>query len=154
VETVAAPTAEPAPAPAPEPAPLPQLDPALTPLANAPLRKSPTGTATIKHLAHGNHAYVGMLEMQGGAEVPEHQDASEEFIYVLEGGGVITINGNEQPVEAGTLIFMPADAKVSFKNGGNVTKGLQVFAGPESAAKYEGWIDPAATPVQRPKSSG
>lgn len=154
VETVAAPAPEPAPQPSPQPASAPALDAALTPLDQAPIRTSPSGAATIHHLALGNNAYVGFLEMEPGAKVPEHQDASEEFIYLLEGSGVITIDGKQQPVEAGTMIFMPANATVSFENGKQPTKGLQVFAGPESATKYDGWKDPAATPVQRPKTGG
>ena len=46
------------------------------PLAAAPTLVSPSGKATIQHLARGQMAYVGRLEMAGGAAVPEHADAT------------------------------------------------------------------------------
>jgi len=44
----------------------------------------------------------------------------------------------------GTTIYMPPDALVSFANGPHRLVALQVFAGPEPAAKYDAW-----TPVAR-----
>lgn len=108
-------------------------------LAEAPSGMSPPKTATIRHLARGNHAYVGHLTMQAGAKVPVHRDASEEFIHVLAGSGTITIDGVSEVIGEGDTIFMPANAEVTFANGDAEMVGLQVFAGPESAKKYEAW---------------
>jgi quercetin dioxygenase-like cupin family protein len=116
-------------------------DPASTvvPLAEAPRHVAPPGTATITHLARGLNAYVGKLEMDGGGAVPEHRDATEEFIHVLSGGGTITIDGTSHLIEAGTTIYMPAEALVSYENGPEPMTAIQVFAGPAPAAKYDGW---------------
>ncbi len=108
-------------------------------LAEAPSGVAPPKTATIRHLARGNNAYVGHLTMQPGAKVPVHRDASEEFIYVLSGGGTITIDGASTEIGEGDTIYMPANAEVTFANGDAEMVGLQVFAGPESAKKYEAW---------------
>ncbi len=149
VESVAS---EPEPAPAPITEARPPGPPAsVISLEQAQTRQSPTGTASIAHLARGSNAYVGRLEMQAGAAVPEHQDATEEYIHVLSGGGTITIDGAQHSIAAGTTVFMPAGATVSFTNGEEPLVALQVFAGPEPAAKYETWTDPNATPIQRPK---
>src|SRR5687768_4285388 len=75
-------------------------------LADAPRRASPPGTATIAMLAQGRNAFIGRLEMEAGAEVPEHQDPDEEYVVVLEGSGTITIDGVVSEVTSGSTIFM------------------------------------------------
>lgn len=112
-------------------------------LADAERRAAPPGTATIAFLARGNNAFVARLEMEPGAAVPEHQDADEEYIHVLEGHGTMWIDGVEHAVTAGATIFMPANATVSFQNGDQRMVAIQVFAGPASAAKYDRW-----TPIE------
>ena len=109
----------------------------------APLRRSPPGTATIAMLAEGRNAFIGRLEMEPGAEVPEHQDEDEEYVVVLQGYGTITIDGEEHAVGPGSTIFMPAGSTVSYRNGDERLVAIQVFAGVGSAAKYERW-----TPVE------
>ncbi len=108
-------------------------------LDDAPRRMSPPGTAIVALLARGRNAFVARLEMEPGAAVPEHQDADEEYIHVLEGHGTIWIDGVEHAVAAGATIFMPAGATVRFLNGDARMVALQVFAGPDSAAKYDLW---------------
>ena len=111
----------------------------VTPLDAAPKATAPSGKATITHLARGQNAYLGRLRMDAGAAVPVHRDPSEEFIHVLEGGGTMTIDGQTHEIGPGTTIYMPANAEVSFQNGDAELVALQVFAGPEPAAKYEAW---------------
>ena len=80
------------------------------------------------------------MRMEPGAAVPVHRDGTEEYIHVLEGGGKMTIDGHSYEITAGTTIFMPANAEVSFENGDAEMIALQVFAGPEPAKKYDAWI--------------
>ena len=109
-------------------------------LADAPRAQPPTKTATIHHLARGQNAYVGKLEMAAGGKVPTHRDATEEYIHILEGGGTMTIDGEATVIGAGDTVYMPANAEVSFANGDAKMVGLQVFAGPAPAKKYDGWM--------------
>ena len=108
-------------------------------IADAPNQESPNQSTRVVHLARGLKAYLGMITMQPGAQVPEHSDPTEEYIFVLEGSGELTIDGTKYNVQSGDTIFMPANAKVSFKNADNVLRGLQVFAGPTPADKYDAW---------------
>ena len=73
------------PAPAPRPA-------SVTALAQAEHRRK-GDAAAIHLLARGENAFLGKLEMAPGGEVPEHRDPTEEYIHILEGGGVFTIDG-------------------------------------------------------------
>lgn len=108
-------------------------------LADAARATAPSGGASITHLARGRNAYVGLLRMAAGGEVPVHRDATEEFIHVLEGRGTMTIEGRESAIEPGTTIYMPAGVEVRYRNGDAELVAIQVFAGPEPAAKYEAW---------------
>lgn len=114
-------------------------------LEAVPVAVAPHGKARVQHLARGDNAYLGRLEMVAGAAVPQHRDQTEEYIHILEGSGTITIDGKTEPVKAGTTIYMPAHAQVSFENGDAKLVGLQVFAGPAPADKYQTWtVAPAA----------
>ena len=116
------------------------LAPTVIALSEARSATAPHGKATITHLALGHNAYLGRMRMDPGAAVPVHRDSTEEYIHVLEGGGVMTIDGREYEIGPGTTVFMPANAEVSFQNGETEMLALQVFAGPDPAKKYEGWI--------------
>ena len=58
---------------------------------------------------------MGLLEMQAGAKVPLHRDATEEYIHILQGSGDITINGKTTKIQKGDTVYMPANAEVTFK---------------------------------------
>ena len=111
----------------------------VTPFEAAAHRIAPSNKANVRVLAHGANAFVGHLRMDPGASVPEHRDVSEEYIYVLQGTGTMTIDGKTHEIRPGTTVFMPANAKVSYVNGPREMVAIQVFAGPESAKKYEAW---------------
>lgn len=112
---------------------------AVIPLEAAPVRISPTKQARLTVLAEGHNAFLGRLEMDPGAKVPQHRDATEEYVHVLEGSGTMMIDGKTYEVTAGSTIYMPADAEVSFENGASKLVGIQVFAGPQPARKYDAW---------------
>ena len=109
-------------------------------------RIAPSNKANVRVLAHGANAFIGHLRMDPGASVPEHRDVSEEYIYVLQGSGTITIDGKDHTITPGTTVFMPANAKVSYKNGPGEMVAIQVFAGPESAKKYQAWKQVGVSP--------
>jgi|GEM_PF-763023 len=112
---------------------------AVTPIDQTQRRIAPSKKAAIQILAQGNNAFLGLLRMDAGGKVPKHRDATEEYIYVIEGEGTITIDGKDSKVAPGTTIFMPANAEVSFAGGAKPLVAFQVFAGPDPAAKYNTW---------------
>ena len=122
-----------------EPTPAPATVGAVTPAGDAVTKTAPSGKATITILAQGDNAFVGRLEMEADGAVPEHRDATEEYIHILEGTGTITIEGQDHDVAPGTTIYMPANALVTYKNGPSKLVALQIFAGPEPAKKYDAW---------------
>lgn len=110
----------------------------------AEVERRTKGAGEIFLLARGDQAFLGKLEMAAGGEVPEHRDPTEEYIHILEGGGIFRIDDQVHTVGPGSTIYMPPNAKVSFKNGDAKLVAIQVFAGPGPAAKYDAW-----TPVAK-----
>ena len=105
----------------------------------APKRGAPNDKALVTLLARGEEAFLGLLEMEPQASVPSHRDPTEEYIYILQGRGTMVIDGVRHSVRPGTAIFMPAGAEVSFTNGDERLRAIQVFADPQPAGKYDAW---------------
>lgn len=130
-------------APKGKPAPPPTPDgnaATVTSFEDVERRRSPKGNASIAILARGENAFIGRLEMDPGGQVPEHSDATEEYIHVLQGGGTLYIDHQKHEIGPGSTIYMPANALVRFEGSPNrPLVALQVFAGPEPADKYDAW---------------
>ena len=111
---------------------------------NPPTREAKSGKARVTPLIDSKvgakSAFLAILEIDPGAKVPVHRDATEEYIHFLEGGGTITLDGRSYGVKAGDTVYMPANAEVSYNNSPDQkSKVIQVFApmGPEK--KYDSW---------------
>ena len=119
---------------------MPEISPVITKAARAQ-RRHPPGKpdVSVTILARGEAAFLARLEMPAGGKVPLHRDPTEEYIHVLEGGGTITVDGAAHEIAPGDTVYMPADAEVTFAGGATPLVALQVFAGPEPAAKYGAW---------------
>ncbi len=122
----------------------------ITPLSAALHRIASHGKAEIKQLAQGKNAFIGHLTLAPKVKVPLHRDSTEEYIYVLSGQGRITIDGQTTVVKPETLIYMPANAEVSYQNGEQLFSGLQIFAGPGPAQKYQKWTVRAPKTAPKP----
>jgi len=114
--------------------------PAVTSAADVETRWSPSGQARVDIYASGGNAFLARLTMAPGAEVPEHRDPTEEYIHVIEGSATMVIDGWRYEVGPGDTVLMPAGAVVSVENGDAEMAAFQVFAGPESAKKYDSWL--------------
>ena len=97
------------------------------------------GKSRAAELVQGNNAFIGLIELDAEAKVPIHRDTREEYLYVLSGGGKIKIDGEEFDINTGTTVYMPSYSEVSYINGNEKSRFLQVFAGPEPASKYKNW---------------
>ncbi len=118
---------------------MPTIPASVVMLADAPQAAPSSAKARIRHLARGQNAYLGHLWVAPGAGVPLQRDPTEEYLYILEGGGLLIMEGQEYQLVPGHAVYMPAMAQVQFKNGDAPTVLLQVFAGPQSADKYDRW---------------
>ncbi len=59
---------------------------------------------------------LALGELQPGARLLFHYHEVEEAVFVMEGKGIVTIDGVETPVKAGDGILVPARAVHSLRN--------------------------------------
>lgn len=96
-------------------------------------------------------ASLGVLELQGGAGVPEHVHAhSEELLYVEEGRAEMTIEGRVLPVRAGDAVYIPAGVPHAARVPEDTPRfrAVQVYVGPGPEQRFR-----QGEPV-RPPASG
>ncbi len=88
--------------------------------------------------APDNRASVaGMTLDADAAVVKHHHESSTELLFVLEGGGTLTVAGLEREVARFDAIQIPPGVSHSFRNGGETTKVIQSYSpsGPEQRFK-------------------
>ena len=62
---------------------------------------------------------LGVGRLPPGASLREHRHQQPEVYLVLEGSGVVTIDGATRPVDAGTGVFIPGNAAHSLECTGD-----------------------------------
>ena len=86
----------------------------------------------------GASVSVAAMTIRAEAAVPPHRhETSSEYLYIIEGGGVLTVQGVATEVGAGAAIQIPKNAEHSFQGGAATTKAVQFYvpAGPEQRFK-------------------
>jgi quercetin dioxygenase-like cupin family protein len=61
---------------------------------------------------------AGIAELASGGRLAEHRHHPSEVYYVLEGRGVLALDGEDQVVSAGTSVFIPGDVPHGIRNDG------------------------------------
>ena len=52
---------------------------------------------------------VNEFEVPGGGLVDPHSHPTHEFYYVMNGKGIMTIDGEDRPISQGDLVYIPPD---------------------------------------------
>jgi quercetin dioxygenase-like cupin family protein len=102
----------------------------------------------------GTHAfYLGLLEAEPGAEVPRNSHpGSAEILFVISGGGELTVGSEKTPFEAEEAIHIPENqphaAKLTGTETDKKTVMVQIFApaGPEERYRAGASASPGAKP--------
>ena len=81
---------------------------------------------------------VTVVEMEPGGVQHLHTHAPEQMYYILEGSGVMTVDGEQRPVQAGDCIFFPSQAQHGLHNtGGTVLRYLSAASPSFTPAECE-----------------
>ncbi len=59
------------------------------------------------------------FELEPGGHTPFHAHDWEHEVFILAGRGVVAGEGDEFPLEAGTVVLVPPNEKHNFKNTGS-----------------------------------
>ena len=107
---------------------------------------APTGLTTAELFINGTTvpeapAALSILTIGPGANVPEHvHDGSAELLFILEGGGTMTVAGVAQAVSTGSAIYIPAATPHSYTNDAvEMTRAVQVYVGAGPEARFRNW---------------
>lgn len=66
-----------------------------------------------------DHFAMRLLELGRGGATPLHTHAWEHQVFVLSGRGVVWREGEEVPIQAGTVVHVLPEEKHCFKNTGD-----------------------------------
>jgi quercetin dioxygenase-like cupin family protein len=90
---------------------------------------------------------LDVIEWSPGAEVARHEHAgSAEILYIVSGGGTLTVGSESYPFSAEDAIHLPPDQPHAGKfSGGEKTVAIQFYApaGPEQRFRTPGATPPA-----------
>jgi len=62
--------------------------------------------------------YTGLTELAPGGWLGRHRHAQPEVYHLVEGSGVVVLDGVEHRVAAGSAVFIPGDAEHGIRNTG------------------------------------
>lgn len=92
------------------------------------------GMAVKEDLVQGKQLFVGLNCFEPGQSQASHTHAgADKFYYVLTGKAKATVGGESQQVEAGVLIWAPADVPHGISNVEEQTVMLVAIAPPAKA---------------------
>ncbi len=96
------------------------------------------GSAFVQVLLHRDNglasAALSRIRAKAGWEIPSHRHAdADEILYVLDGGGSLTVSGRTRPVSEDMAIWIPRGEEHSFVIGKEGFLAIQIYApgGPE-----------------------
>jgi mannose-6-phosphate isomerase-like protein (cupin superfamily) len=75
---------------------------------------------------------VGLYVLEAGATDVQKPHAEDELYYVIEGRAVLEVDGDQRPVQPGTLVFVPARMQHRFHSVAAKLSVLVFFAPAES----------------------
>ena len=77
-----------------------------------------TGRVAIGQADGADHFCMRLFELATDGHTPRHSHAWEHEIFVHAGTGAVYLNGSWQPLEAGSVAFIPGNEEHQLKNTG------------------------------------
>ncbi|MBN1533162.1 MAG: cupin domain-containing protein [Spirochaetes bacterium] len=78
---------------------------------------------------------VTLVEMQPGGLQHRHSHEPEQMYYILQGSGIMTVDGSEEEVAAGDCVFIPSGSTHGLVNTGAVLLRYLSAASPSFSAE-------------------
>ena len=75
----------------------------------------------VKLLATGENVSLSLLYAEPGKSFEIHEHAEEELAYILQGRGIMTVEGKSYPVEAPCVMQIPPHLNHGLEVTGNET---------------------------------
>ncbi len=108
--------------------------------------------ARVVPLAHGEMGYIGEFSLVAGGKLTLEPREEEEFLYVLTGSAVLTVDEETFLVGPRMGVYLPAGATIEWVNGSSRLVAVQFLVGHGAGARFEEWrIDTDQAPWPRPR---
>jgi mannose-6-phosphate isomerase-like protein (cupin superfamily) len=78
-------------------------------------------------LLSSNSTAIGLIRLKRGEKDNQQPHATDELYYVIEGRGLIEIDGKDHVIEQGTFILVPANIKHRFHDNKNLLIVIYMF---------------------------
>jgi quercetin dioxygenase-like cupin family protein len=75
----------------------------------------PAAGVLSKILVKDNNCQYSLFCLAAGTEISEHSSARNATVNVVEGKGILTLEGKDIVLETGVFVFMPAHAAHALK---------------------------------------
>lgn len=131
---------------APKPAPGPEA--AVVRPGPGDVRVHPAGGAEVVRLRRGADGALSKVRFDAGFVVAPHRhEVERETIYVLSGGGTMTLDGDDggaaatpHEIRAGDFVDVAPGRRHAFVAGPAGCEVLQLYLPGGPDAKYDGWV--------------
>lgn len=84
----------------------------------------------------GEHFCQGFVVIYPGGYIPEHEHVTVESYTILKGTGVMTVDGESQPVAEGDLVYMESGKPHSLRNTGDTDMHMMFVYAPKMVVDH------------------
>lgn len=98
------------------------------------LEYSPERQTRKKLIASENLVVELVCYEPGQATAPHLHPHQDEIFHVIEGGGTILVDADEEPVSAGSIVFVPAGSRHGIRADAGIRLALMFVKGPGTTA--------------------
>jgi quercetin dioxygenase-like cupin family protein len=84
----------------------------------------------LARAVHGEELTLAVVEIEPGAQLPEHRHANEQFGMVIEGTVLFRVGDEVRPLEPGAIWRIPSNTPHTVTGGPSGAVVLDVFSPP------------------------
>ena len=85
---------------------------------------------------NGDHFCQGYVVIYPGGSIPEHDHITVESYTVLKGQGVVTVDGETQPIGEGEMVYIESGKKHGLRNTGEGDMHLMFVYAPKKIVEH------------------
>lgn len=85
---------------------------------------------------NGEHFCQGYVVIYPGGYIPEHEHVTVESYTILQGSGIMTVDGESQPITAGELVYMESGKSHGLRNTGDTDMHMMFVYAPKMVVDH------------------
>lgn len=85
---------------------------------------------------NGEHFCQGYVVIYPGGSIPEHEHVTVESYTILKGSGIMTVDGESQPITEGELVYMESGKTHGLRNTGDTDMHMMFVYAPKMVVDH------------------